>query len=185
MSGGKNIVRGLTFTGVYIVLFIVVPLITFTILSNLGQVAGQDINLGMSPLKYQQIIFWVFAFGILISGVAFFGYSSPKQSIRKGVFALIQIILNCLYIWSYKFSGALELELAIVDSSGHAIGEVGINLYLMVMIYLGIYFLTIILKVYDLVDFTVNRKKIRFLRSKGKLKDRKEIEKRIERGEVK
>jgi len=185
MGAGKNLFRGMIFTVVYILSFIVVPLITFTILSNLGQVAGQDINIGLSPVKYQQIIFWVLAFGILISGVAFFGYSSPKQSIRRGVFALIQIILNSLYIWSYKFSGALELELALIDSSGVAIGEVGINLYEMVMIYLGIYFLTIILKVYDIIDFTVNRKKIRFLRSKGKLDKRKELEEKIRKGEVK
>ena len=92
----------------------------------------------------------------MISGCAFFNYSSPKQSVRKGIFALIQIILNCLYIWSYKFSGATEVNFTIFT-----IGNLSIDFSQMVVLYMGIYFLTIVLKVYDLVDFTLNREKIR------------------------
>ena len=36
-----------------------------------------------------------------------------------------------------------------------------LNLQQMIVVYLGIYFLTILLKVYDIIDFGVNREKIR------------------------
>ena len=92
----------------------------------------------------------------MISGCAFFNYSSPKGSIRKAFFALIQILLNCIYIWSYKFSGATEISFEIFT-----IGNLSVDFSQMILLYMGIYFLTIILKVYDLVDFTLNREKIR------------------------
>ena len=74
---------------------------------------------------------------------------------------MIQIILNCFYLWSYKFSGALEVEVEIVK-----VGIIAINLQQMILTYMGIYFLTVILKAYDLIDFIVNRDKIKFERGK-------------------
>ena len=167
MGASKNVFRGIMFTTMYIMLTMVIPFLTFTWISNLGTLAGGDIALGMSQAKYQEIVFWILAFGMLISGTAFFAYSSPSQSIRRGLFALIQVLLNCGYIWSYRFSGALELDFELLQG-GSVIGAVLINLEQMIMIYLGLYFLTIILKTYDLVDFTVNRKKIREARRHGK-----------------
>ncbi|GAI01730.1 unnamed protein product, partial [marine sediment metagenome] len=93
---------------------------------------------------YESIIFWLTAFGLIISGCAFFKYSSPKQSIRKGVFALIQVLVNCLYLWSYKFSGAAEINFVIID-----FGFFSLNLQQMILVYMGIYFLTIVLKAYE------------------------------------
>ena len=159
MGASKNMIRGTILASVYIVMTLVVPFLTFTWIKNLGAVEGSDIAITMSDSRYNTIIFWVMAFGLLISGVAFFTYSSPSQSIRRGIFALIQIIINCLYLWSYKFSGATEVILDI--SAGGNEGSFGLNLAAMVTVYLGIYFLTIILKTYDLIDFTVNRDKIR------------------------
>ncbi len=177
--------RGFIFTLIYVVITIVVPLISLTWLAELGSIAGTEVGLDFSS-RINQIRFWVLTFGFLISGVAFFSFSSPKQSIRRGVFALIQIILNCLYIWSYKFSGALELILPLVDAStGTTLGLVGIDITTMIMLYLGLYFLTIILKTFDLIDFIVNRKKIRYLRIKGKLKDREKIEKELKKERIK
>ena len=159
MGATKNMVRGTIFTIIYIVTTLVIPFMTFTWIKNLGSVEGTDIALAMDNARYNQIIFWVSAFGLIISGCAFFAYSAPSQSVRRGVFALIQIILNCLYIWSYKFSGATEIEFLLTVGSNE--GAIAIDFSQMVMLYLGIYFLTIILKSYDLVDFIVNRKKIR------------------------
>jgi len=45
-------------------------------------------------------------------------------------------------------------------------GFLSLNLQQMVLVYLGIYFLTIILKIYDVIDFTINREKIRNERMK-------------------
>ena len=144
--------------GVYIVTTIVIPFLTFTWVRNLS-ILGVDIVL--TQHDYENIIFWISAFGLLISAAAFFNYSAPKQSIRKGTFALVQIILNCLYIWSYKFSGATEIRFEIVS-----IGFISINIQNMVMLYMGVYFLTIVLKGYDFFDYVLNRKTIREKRYK-------------------
>ncbi|MHA1509103.1 MAG: hypothetical protein ACTSO6_10420 [Promethearchaeota archaeon] len=159
-----NIVKGIIFMGVYIVTTMVIPFLTFTWVRELS-ILGVDIVL--TQHDYENIIFWISAFGLLISATAFFNYSSPKQSIRKGTFALIQIILNCLYIWSYKFSGATEIRFELVFEIA-SIGFVSINVANMVMLYMGVYFLTIILKGYDFFDFLLNRKTIREKRYKKK-----------------
>ena len=151
-------IRGVIFATIYIITTIVIPFLTFSWVMSL-EIEGVDLELYQD--RYNQIIFFVLAFGLLISGTAFFAYSSPSQSIRRGVFSLIQIILNCFYLWSYKFSGALELELVLVD-----MGVVTIDLAQMILTYMGIYFLVVILKTYDLVDFIVNRNKIKYERGK-------------------
>lgn len=148
--------------GVYIVTTMVIPFLTFTWVRELS-ILGVDIVLTQND--YENIIFWISAFGLLISAAAFVNYSAPKQSIRKGTFALVQILLNCLYIWSYKFSGATEIRFEIVFEITN-VGFVAINVQNMVMLYMGVYFLTIILKGYDFFDFILNRKKIREKRYK-------------------
>jgi hypothetical protein len=144
-------VKGFIYTGVYVVITIIIPLITFTIIYD---VAG--FFLEWNQQDYESIVFWLIAFGLLTSGLAFFKYSSPKQSIRKAIFALLHVLVNCLYIWSYKFSGATELTFIILN-----FGSFSLNFEQMVLIYMGIYFLTIVLRIYDIIDFTVNRDKIR------------------------
>ncbi|TXT59041.1 MAG: conserved membrane protein of unknown function [Promethearchaeota archaeon] len=165
MGATKNMVRGFLFSLVYVVTTLVIPYATFTIISSLELPAG--LQLAMTESRYNTIIFWITAFGLLISGFAFFTYSSPKQSIRRGVFALFQVIINSLYIWTYKFSGAAEVILRLLDPSGELFGIVILNLQQLILVYMGIYFLTISVKVYDLIDFTVNRKTIREKRWKG------------------
>ena len=150
--------------GVYIVTTMVIPFLTFTWVRELS-ILG--VNIVLTQHDYENIIFWISAFGLLISATAFVNYSAPKQSIRKGTFAMIQIILNCLYIWSYKFSGATEIRFEIVFEITN-VGFVSINIQNMVMLYMGVYFLTIILKGYDFFDFILNRKKIREKRYKTK-----------------
>ncbi len=155
-SGIKNMVRGVIFMGIYLTTTIIIPYLTFSWIMSL-KVEGVPIEI--SNTQYKRIIFWVTAFGLLISGTAFFGYSAPSKSIRRGIFSLFQIIINCFYLWSYKFSGALEIELELVD-----LGVVSINLTQMILLYMGIYFLTVAIKAFDLVDFIVNREKIKFER---------------------
>lgn len=138
----------------YVGFTIIVPFLTFTFIRHL---AISEITITLTQQSYENIIFWVVAFGLLISGCAFFTYSSPKQSIRRGVFAFFQILINCMYLWSYKFSGAtaVQFEFAVFD------GNVILNLQQMILVYMGIYTLTILIKVYDLADFIINREKIR------------------------
>ena len=157
-----NTTKGVIFMSVYIVTTMVIPYFTFTFIKDM-QLLGVDIVLEQQ--NYERIIYWVSTFGLLISSCAFFNYSSPKQSIRKGTFALIQLILNCLYIWSYKFSGATEVRFEIVVEIVN-IGFITVNVQNMVMLYMGTYFLTILLKGYDFFDYIINRKKIREKRYK-------------------
>ena len=154
MGAVKNMVRGFIFTGVYALITIVIPLMLFTLFFSIKEIEWEQQD-------QQNITFWLTAFGLLASGFAFFKYSSPKQSIRKGIFALIQVIINCLYLWSYRFSGAPEITFIIID-----VGFFSLNLSQMILMYMGIYFLTIVLKLYDVVDFTINREKIRENRMK-------------------
>ncbi len=155
MGAVKNMVRGFIFTGVYILFTIVLPLMLFTLIFSIKEIEWEQID-------QQNITFWLTAFGLLVSGFAFFKYSSPKQSIRKGIFALIQVIINCLYLLSYRFSGAAEITFIIIDY-----GFFTLNLSQMILIYMGIYFLTIVIKAYDIIDFTINREKIRENRMKA------------------
>jgi len=157
-----NVVKGIIFMCVYITTTMVIPFLTFTWVKEV-QILG--VGIVLTQHDYDNIIFWISAFGLLISATAFFNYSSPKQSIRKGTFAMVQIILNCLYIWSYKFSGATEIRFEIVFEIAN-IGFISINVQNMVMLYMGVYFLTILLKGYDFFDFLLNRKTIREKRYK-------------------
>ncbi len=163
MGATKNMIRGTIYTSVYVVTTIILPFLFFNWVRNLEIPSLGEITLTQE--SYENIIFWIVAFGLIISGCAFFSYSSPKQSIRRAVFALIQVIVNCLYLWSYKFSGATEI-LFTFNISGYP-GFLSLNLQTMVLVYMGVYFLTIVLKIYDLVDFSINRKKIRENRMKA------------------
>jgi len=159
MGAVKNMVRGFIYTSIYVITTIVIPLITF---SWLFQLTVEGIPLNFEQQEYQSVIFWVTAFGLVICGCAFFTYSSPKKSIRRAVFALIQILVNCLYIWSYRFSGATDIEFTIVG-----FGFFSLDISQMVLVFMGIYFFTIVLKVYNIIDFTINREKIREDRMKA------------------
>ena len=159
MGAVKNMVKGSIYSAIYVVTTIVIPLATF---SWIRSMVVQGFPLNFEQQDYESIIFWVTAFGLIICGCAFFKYSSPKQSIRKGIFALIQVLVNCLYLWSYKFSGAAEINFVILD-----LGFFSLNLQQMILVYMGIYFITTVIKVYDIIDFTINREKIREDRMKA------------------
>ena len=165
MGRNFNIFKGLIYLSVYITTTMVIPFVTFTLMKEVS-ILGVDILL--EKPDYDRIIFWVSAFGLMISACAFFNYSSPKQSIRKGTISLIQILLNCLYIWSYKFSGATEVRFEIIIEVAN-LGFIAVNVQNMVMLYMGVYFLTIVLKGYDFLDFIINREKIREKRYKPQL----------------
>ena len=154
----KNMLRGTIVAAIYFTSTVLIPFWTFSWIKTINV---EGVELQAYKQQVNQILFYVWAFGLIISGTAFFAYSAPKYSIRRGAFALIQIILNCLYLWSYKFSGALEIEFVLVDY-----GVITVNLQEMILLYMGIYFLTVILKAYDLLDFIVNREKIKYERGK-------------------
>ena len=162
MGSVKNMVKGTIYTAIYVITTLVIPLVTFSVIRD--YTVRNVLPLEFEQEQYNNVVFWITALGLLICACAFFTYSSPKQSIRKGAFALIQVLINSLYIWSYKFSGATDIMFNL-DMDGTT-GFLALNLQTMVLVYMGIYFLTIIIKIYDLVDFTINREKIREMRMK-------------------
>jgi hypothetical protein len=153
-------VRGVFFTTMYVITTLIIPIITFSLIRTID-VSTFGITVNLAQERYTQIVYWILALGLIICGFAFFTFSSPRQSIRRGFSALIQVFLNCLYIWSYKFSGATDIRFEILGFGG-----LSIDIANLVMVYLGIYFLLIIIKIYDFIDFIVNRKKIREGRDK-------------------
>jgi len=159
MGAVRNMVRGFIYATIYVVFTIIIPVLTYSWVRSM-YVQGFPIHLEQQ--EYQNIIFWVTALGLIISSCAFFNYSSPKKSIRRGTFALIQVLVNSLYIWSYKFSGATTINFVILN-----MGYISLNLQQMILVYLGVYFFSIILKVYDIIDFIINRKKLRENRMKA------------------
>ena len=160
MGSVKNMIWGFVFVGIYAVTTIILPIYLFSFYRSFEGIFP-EVELGFTQQDYENVIFWLTSIGIIICACAFLTHSSPKQSIRKGVFALIQVIVNCLYLWSYKFSGASEITFVIIDY-----GFFSLDLSQMILIYMGVYFLTIVLKVYDVIDFTINREKIRENRMK-------------------
>ena len=128
MGSVKNMVKGSIYTTVYVVFTLMIPLVTFSLVKD--YVVKGVLPLELTQQQYNDIVFWITALGLLICACAFFTYSSPKQSIRKGVFALIQVLVNSLYIWSYKFSGATNIIFSL-DMGGTA-GFLALNLQTMV-----------------------------------------------------
>ena len=156
----KNMVRGVIITTMYVITTLIIPIVTFSLIRTID-VSAFGITVNLAQERYSQIIYWILALGLVICGFAFFTFSSPRQSIRRGFSALIQVFLNCLYIWSYKFSGATDIRFEILS-----LGLLSIDVANLVMVYLGIYFMLVIIKVYDLFDFIINRKKIQEGRDK-------------------
>jgi len=159
MGAVRNMIRGFICAAIYAVITILIPVLTYSWVPN---TYVQDFSIQLEQQEYQNIIFWVTALGLIISSCAFFNYSSPKKSIRRSTFALIQVLVNSLYIWSYKFSGATTINFVILN-----MGYFSLNLQQMILVYLGVYFFSIILKVYDIIDFIINRKKLRENRMKA------------------
>ena len=71
----RNIMKGVFLTLAYITLTIIIPYITFSWVRSLD-IFGL-ITIEMTQTQYERIIFWVVAFGLIISGCAFFSFSSP------------------------------------------------------------------------------------------------------------
>lgn len=153
-----NLVIGAFFASLYLIVTVLIPYFTFTWLKAL-QIEDAEIDITTS--QYNKIIYWIIALGSITTATAFCTHSSPPESIRKGILSLIQILLNCSYIWSYKYSGALDLNIELVD-----FGIIALNLTQLIIAFVGIYIFTLFIKGYNLIYYIVRRDDIRFKRGK-------------------
>ncbi len=151
MGAIKNVIFGILKGIRYGCMNILLPFLTFTFIRQIN-VAGLDIYL--SNTKFQEIMFWVTALSLLVISAGFATSCSPKHSKRRAIFGIMLTISNCLYLYSYKYTGATLFELEIVD-----LGRVSVDLTLMLNLSLGVVFLNIIMNIYEFFDAIAYQKK--------------------------
>ena len=155
MGGTKNIFKGVFALSYNAIIVLVVPLMLFKYITEYT-VLG--VTVGLTEDQYEDITYWVTAFGILICATAFAESSSPKRSRRRAVMAVLAVIFNALYIYMYKFSGASTLDFDFTGD-GTFSGYMKLDMTNMVYLWMGMLFLNIIIALFDLIDFTVNHPK--------------------------
>jgi hypothetical protein len=156
MGGIKNIFRGFLGMAIYMTTTMLIPILTLDYVDKLviPITPEQTINIEMAQGQIATIIFWLTALGLVISGLAFFSWSSPSSSRRKVIFSIILVIANCFYLWSYKFSGATQISIQIIG-----FGSMTLDFGLMAMLYLGAYSLVIIAKFWKLIEVDFAKRK--------------------------
>lgn len=159
MGATKSIIMGVLKSIIHVSIVLIFPLVTFAYIRRL-EIPDLGLTISIEESAYQVIVYWIIAFGLLASGCAFFKYTAPKQSVRKGLFGLIQIPVQQLYLWSYKFSGGTQITFFISNY-----GTILLDLTELIRVYLGIYFLLFCLRLYDFLDFMINKQKIQLERA--------------------
>ncbi len=149
MGATTNMVKGFIWLGLYVVGTIIIPYTIFTYIYSLTSSVQDYVYLGLTQEKYEQITFWIFALGFLICGLAFLAHSSPKKSVRRGAFKVVLVFFNCLYIWIYAISNVTLINIVIMD-----VIIFTVDLTNLFMFFMGIYFLSIIVHVLNLLNYT-------------------------------
>ena len=157
-TGSKNLLNGILYSALYFIATILIPFLTISAIVAL-EIEITEIEITNS--LYNKILYWIIAIGSIITATAFCTHSAPPQSVRKGFLSVIQILLNCFYIWSYKISGALDLNIELVD-----LGILTLNLTQLIIVCLGVYFFVVLIKVYNLTNYIIKKDEIRFKRGK-------------------
>lgn len=156
MGGIKNIFRGFIGMAIYMTTLLLIPFLTFDFIENLEIPIPPDevLNFEVAQGNINIVLFWLVALGLTISGLAFFSWSSPRDSRRKVVFSMLLVFTNCFYLWSYKFSGATSFGVEIPGYGGFSLDVAD-----MIMLYLGAYTLIIIAKIWKLIEVDLAKRK--------------------------
>jgi hypothetical protein len=164
----KNVLRGVARATEYAVSSVLIPYLSFRYLRDLN-VGGFPIS--VSNEQYDTIIFWITAIGLITVAAAFGVGSSPKRTPRKAVFLMIQTVANCIYIYSYKFSGAADYSMAIVG-----FGTISFSVGALLNLWMGVIFLKTALNLYDFIDAIIFQKKQKKLRLEQDTEGEKDVE---------
>ena len=157
MGGMKNIFRGFIGMAIFLTTTLLIPFLTFDYVDKMEisiPPTDQILDIQIAKGNIAIVLFWLVALGLVISGLAFFSWSSPKNSRRKIVFSMLLVFTNCFYLWSYKFSGATLFGIEIPG-----LGSVTLDFAEMVMLYLGAYTLIIIAKIWKLIEVEIGKRK--------------------------
>ena len=143
----KNLLKGFGAALSNVITKILIPMYIFR--SILQDTSATFIDLGYTEAKVDIIIFWIVAMGSITASLSFTKASSPKYSNRKAIFEIILIIANAIYLYVYRFSGALDI--AVTLDLGFALGTFSLNFENMVYISMGVIGLNLIIGLYDLI----------------------------------
>ncbi|MBA7507381.1 hypothetical protein ES706_06100 [subsurface metagenome] len=156
MGGMKNIFRGFIGMAIYIITSMLIPILTFDFVDNMEIPVPPDqiLNIDIAKGNIDVVKFWLVALGLTMSGLAFFSWSSPKESRRKVVFGILLVFAHCFYLWSYKFSGATAFGVEIPG-----FGRVTFDFAGIVLLYLGAYALIIVAKIWKLIEVEFGKRK--------------------------
>lgn len=172
MSAAKNLLKGFFAIVQYFLSYIIFPLWLFQYITT------YDFGFfKVSVAQIDTIIYWITAIGILCTAIAFVAASSPDRSKRKGIFELLQVIFNTAYIYMYKFSGASEM---IFNFVGNPSGAMSMNVTKLVYLWIGTYGLSILLAVFDLIDYCVYKDEDKSKNVAQKLTKAEELSKKEE-----
>lgn len=156
MGGMKNIFRGFIGMAIYMTTTMLIPALTFDYVDKMVIPIPPDeiLDIEIAKGNIAVVIFWLVALGLTMSGLAFFSWSSPKESRRKIVFSILLVVAHCFYLWSYKFSGATAFGVEIPG-----LGRVTFDFAGIVLLYLGAYALIIVAKIWKLIEVEFGKRK--------------------------
>ncbi len=143
----KNLLRGFGAALSNIITKILIPMYIFR--SVLQDTTVMTLDLGYTKAKVDVILFWIVAMGSITASLSFTKAASPKYSTRKAVFDIISIFANAFYLYVYRFSGALDIAVAL--DLGGATGTFYLNFENMVYISMGVIGLNLIIGLYDFI----------------------------------
>jgi len=143
----KNLLRGFGAALGNVITKILIPMYIFR--SVLQDTTVLIVDLGYTKAKVDVIIFWIVAMGSITASLSFTKASSPKYSTRKAVFDIILILANSFYLYVYRFSGALDIAVAL--DLGVSTGTFYLNFENMVYISMGVIGLNLIIGLYDFI----------------------------------
>ena len=143
----KNLLRGFGAALSNVIIKILIPMYIFR--SVLQDTTIMEVDLGFTKAKVDIILFWLIAMGSISASLSFSKASSPKHSTRKAVFDIILILSNAFYLYLYRFSGALDIAVAL--DFGGATGMFYLNFESMVYISMGVITLNLIIGLYDFI----------------------------------
>jgi hypothetical protein len=161
MGSAGLVFKGIATASIKAVTRMLIPYFTFKYISEL-EIMG--IPIGLTNEQFNIIVFWITALGICSVACAFGKGASPKRSARKSLFFFGDIIIYCLYLWCYKFSGAASLTLTF------EFGSVMYDLSVMLQLWMGVVVFKMILATYDLIDGIIytKKKKAEYLAAVGR-----------------
>ncbi|XEO75045.1 hypothetical protein WKT22_00058 [Candidatus Lokiarchaeum ossiferum] len=143
----KNLLKGLMSGSWNWVVKITIPIFIFNYLMQLS-IMGVQLY---TEEKVSLITYWIIAFGLISTALAVFIASSPKNSIRHAIGALLLLFVNGFYLYVYKFSGAVDFQNIKINLGPDTSATFSLNLDPMIYLNMGVIGLNFLVALWDLL----------------------------------